>query len=114
MTAETAVALPALVLLSAMLIWGVVTASMQIRCVDAARVGARAAARGDVDAIVLAQQAAPAGAVVQVSQDGDTVRVMVEAVCRGPGRLGAALSVRLSAAAVAEREDAVGATGGGS
>jgi hypothetical protein len=86
---------------------------MQIRCVDAARVGARAAARGDADAVALAQHAAPAGAVVQLSQDGDTVRVTVQAACQGPGRLGAALSVRLSASAAAEREDVIGADGGG-
>ncbi|WP_344463006.1 TadE family type IV pilus minor pilin [Kitasatospora kazusensis] len=113
MTAETAVALPALVLLAAMLIWGVVAAAAQIRCVDAARVGARAAARGEADAVVLAQQAAPAGAVVRISQDGGTVRVTVEALCQGPGRLGAVLSVRLSAAAVAEREDGISVVGGG-
>lgn len=112
-TAETAVALPALVLLAAMLIWGVVAAAGQIRCVDAARIGARAAARGDSDATALAQDAAPPGAVVQVSQDGDTVRVTVEAPCLGPGRLGAALSVRLSASAVAGREDLIGADEGG-
>jgi len=112
-TAETAVALPALVLLAAMLIWGVVAAAAQIRCVDAARVGARAAARGDMDAAALAQAAAPAGAAVQVAQDGETVRVTVEAPCPGPGRLGAALSVRLSASAVAAREDVIGEDGSG-
>ncbi|WP_342791806.1 TadE family type IV pilus minor pilin [Kitasatospora atroaurantiaca] len=113
MTAETAVALPALVLLAAMLIWGVVAAAAEIRCVDAARVGARAAARGDADAAALAQAAAPAGAAVQVAQDGDTVRVTVEAPCSGPGRLGAVLSLRLSASAVAAREDVIGEDGGG-
>jgi hypothetical protein len=112
-TAETAVALPALVLLAAMLIWGVVAAAAQIRCVDAARVGARAAARGDSDAVSLARAAAPAGATVRLAEDGDTVRVTVEAPCAGPGRLGAALSVRLSASAAAAREDTIGAVAAG-
>ncbi|WP_441245186.1 TadE family type IV pilus minor pilin [Kitasatospora sp. McL0602] len=107
-TAETAVALPALVLLAALLIWGVVVAAGQIRCVDAARVGARAAARGDADPVSVAQQAAPAGAVVEVTEEGETVRVTVEAPCPGPGRLGAMLSIRLSATAVAGREDLIG------
>ncbi|GAA4855446.1 TadE family type IV pilus minor pilin [Kitasatospora terrestris] len=108
-TAETAVALPALVLLAAMLIWAIVAAAAQIRCVDAARVGARAAARGDTDAVSVALAAAPAGAEVRVEQAAETVRVTVEAPCPGPGRLGTALSVRLSASAVAAREDVVGA-----
>ncbi|MFJ1795385.1 TadE family type IV pilus minor pilin [Kitasatospora griseola] len=104
-TAETAVALPALVLLAAMLIWGVVAAGAQIRCVDAARAGARAAARGDSDAAAVAAAAAPPGAKVTVALDTATARVTVEAPCPGPGRLAAVLSVRLSATAVSARED---------
>ncbi|MFJ5922391.1 TadE family type IV pilus minor pilin [Kitasatospora sp. NPDC092948] len=104
-TAETAVALPALVLLAAMLIWGVVAAGAQIRCVDAARAGARAAARGDGDAAAVAAAAAPAGAKVAVALDATTARVTVEAPCPGPGRLAAVLSVRLAATAVSARED---------
>ncbi|KJK59510.1 TadE family type IV pilus minor pilin [Saccharothrix sp. ST-888] len=113
MTAETAVALPALVLLAAMLMWGVVAAAAQIRCVDAARIGARAAARGDANAAALARAAAPTGAVVQISRDGETVRVAVDAPCPGPGRLASALTARLSASAVAAREDVIGVTEGG-
>ncbi|MFJ8625975.1 TadE family type IV pilus minor pilin [Kitasatospora sp. NPDC093550] len=115
-TAETAVVLPALVLLAAMLIWGVLAAAAQIRCVDAARVGARAAARGDTDAAELARAAAPVGARVRVEPAADTVRVDVEAPCAAPGRLGGLLAVRVGAAAVAAREDVLGGTaerGGG-
>lgn len=104
-TAETAVALPALVLLAAMLIWGVLAAAAQIRCVDAARVGARAAARGEANAAELAGAAAPPGARVQVAMAADTVRVEVEASCGAPGRLGGLLAVRVGASAVAARED---------
>jgi hypothetical protein len=106
-TAETAVALPALVLLLAMLVWGVLAAAAQIRCVDAARIGARSAARGDPEGTVMAavHRAAPSGAQVVVSRDSDTVRVEVNAPCNGPGGMARALSVRVSAAAVAARED---------
>ncbi|RKE19923.1 TadE family type IV pilus minor pilin [Streptomyces sp. TLI_171] len=104
-TAETAVGLPALVLLAAMLTWCVVAAGAQIRCVDAARVGARAAARGDADAAALAAAAAPRGAKVAIALDATTARVTVEARCPGPGRLAALLSVRLTATAVGARED---------
>ncbi|MER6397543.1 TadE family type IV pilus minor pilin [Kitasatospora sp. NPDC059973] len=110
-TAETAVAMPALVLLAVMLIWGVLAAAAQIRCVDAARVGARAAARGEVDAAAIAQAAAPPGAAVRVAVEADTVRVTVDAPSAAPGRLAGLLSVRLGAAAVAAREDTL--TGGG-
>lgn len=78
-------ALPALVLLAAMLIWGVLAAAAQIRCVDAARVGARAAARGEVDSVELALAAAPAGARVRLTPTADTVKVDVDAPCAAPG-----------------------------
>ncbi|WP_245984501.1 TadE family type IV pilus minor pilin [Streptomyces tateyamensis] len=107
-TAETAVVLPALITLMAMLIWGVLTAAAQLRCIDAARVAARAAARGDGNAVELAQSVAPSGAVVQVVESADTVRVQVEARSPGLGRLGTALSMQVSADAVATREDNVG------
>ncbi len=112
-TAETAVALPALVLFAAMLVWGVLAAAAQIHCVDAARVGARAAARGDTNATALAQAAAPPGAAVRLTTEGDSVQVTVEAPWPGPGRLAAAMSVRLGATAVAAREDTLTGAGGG-
>lgn len=105
--------MPALVLLAAMLIWGVLACSAQIRCVDAARVGARAAARGEPDAATQARSAAPPGASVQVAGDARTVRVTVRVPCPGPGRLASALSVQLAAEAVAAREDVLTAGGGG-
>ncbi|MGW6913405.1 TadE family type IV pilus minor pilin [Kitasatospora sp. NPDC054939] len=111
-TAETAVALPALVLLAVLLVWAVLAASAQIRCVDAARVGARAAARGETGAVALAGAAAPPGAVVHLATDASTVRVTVEAPCPGPGRLASVLSVRLGAEAVAAREDTPAGAGG--
>jgi hypothetical protein len=100
-TAEAAVALPALVLVSTMLLWAVLVGSAKVRCVDAAREAARAAARGDPAAAALGQAAAPSGASVSVSAAGDQVRAEVSAVSGGPGGL---LSFRVSATAVAERE----------
>jgi hypothetical protein len=106
-TAETAVALPAIVLFTALLLWGVLAAAAQIECVDAARLGARAAARGDTDATAMtaARRAAPRGAEVSVVRGTDTVRVAVAAPLHGPGGLTRGLTVRVSAEAFAARED---------
>ncbi|HEY5837107.1 MAG TPA: TadE family type IV pilus minor pilin [Streptomyces sp.] len=78
-TAETAVVIPVLVALAALLIWGLTAAAAQVRCVDAARAGARAAARSEVPGEVrkVALAAAPDGAKVRVVRDGDLVRVRV-------------------------------------
>ncbi|MCX4754269.1 TadE family type IV pilus minor pilin [Kitasatospora purpeofusca] len=113
-TAETAVALPALVLLAALLVWAVLAAAAQLRCVDAAREGARAAARGEADAVGVARAAAPPGAAVLVDLAPDTVRVTVDAPYGAPGRFAEVLAVRVGATAVAAREDTLkGAEGGG-
>ena len=109
-TAEAAVVLPALVLVAMALVWALLAASAQIQCVDAARAGARAAARQDPPDVVLAtaRQAAPRGASVAVSREGDLVRVRVTAHAPGPD----ALTLDLSAAAVALAEETVGVSGG--
>ncbi|MFF0575225.1 TadE family type IV pilus minor pilin [Streptosporangium saharense] len=78
-TAETAVALPALVVVLAAALWAVTVAGARLECVDAARAGARAASRGEslerVRSGVLA--AAPAGARVTVTRGPETTRVEV-------------------------------------
>lgn len=111
-TAEAAVVLPALALVTVMLLWGVMTAAAQIRCVDAARAGARAAARSEPDSQVRAAalSAAPRGARVSLRRTQDLVRVRVTARSLGPGALAGALSVELGAEAAALAEDAVGGT----
>jgi Flp pilus assembly protein TadG len=108
-TAETAVALPTLVLLAAALLWAVLAADAQIRCVDAAREAARAAARGDPagEAEALARRLAPSGADVRLATGGGVVRVEVSASTVGPGAMGAALSLDVSATAVADLEEGV-------
>jgi len=78
-TAEFAVVLPAVVLVLALSLGALGLALDQIRCVDAARAGARAASRGDSpEAVVLvASRAAPSDAVVSVDTSADFVRVSV-------------------------------------
>ncbi len=107
MTAEAAVTLPVLVLVVTTLVWGLLVVLAQIQCVDAARAGARAAARQDPDGAVtrLARETAPHGAKVTVSREGEHVRVVVVAAPPGLG----ALPFELREEAVAEAEEAVGA-----
>jgi Flp pilus assembly protein TadG len=102
-TAETAAIVPSLVMLTGMLVWGVMVAAAQIQCVDAARAGARAAARAEPPekSAAVARSAAPSGARVELEQDGELVRVRVSARSVGPGPL--ALGVRAEAVAHAER-----------
>lgn len=104
-TAEIAVALPALVLVTALALWGLALASAQLACADAARTGARAAARGESLAAVreLVVKAVPQGATVKVSRDEATVHVDVSASIRPPGAAGLpAMTVHAHAAAATE------------
>ncbi|MGW6010717.1 TadE family type IV pilus minor pilin [Streptomyces sp. NPDC055210] len=106
-TAEAAVVLPALVAFTMALVWALLAATALIQCVDAARAGARAAARQEPPGTVLetARQAAPSGADVSVRREGDLVRVRVEATTPGPD----ALTLDLTQEAVALAEETVGA-----
>ncbi|MFC9484543.1 TadE family type IV pilus minor pilin [Streptomyces hydrogenans] len=108
-TVEAAVVLPVLALFAMALLWALAASAAQIRCVDAARAGARAAARSEPSEAVAAaaRAAAPEGARVVVAREGDLWRVTVESVAPGPGGLG----VTLRAGAAALAEDTVG--GGG-
>ncbi|MGI5456650.1 TadE family type IV pilus minor pilin [Streptomyces sp. CA-249302] len=101
-TAESAVVLPVLVMFATALVWGLLVVAAQIQCVDAARTGARAAARQDPpDAVVgVALEAAPRGAKVTVSREGDQVRVTVTA--RPPALHALPFEVREEAVAAAE------------
>lgn len=86
-SAELAVAIPAVLLVLACCLAGLAAAIDQIRCVDAARVAGRAAARGEsADTIrSLALQAAPAGATVAVERWGGDAVVVVRARTGGWG-----------------------------
>ncbi|TWF99153.1 hypothetical protein FHX73_112992 [Kitasatospora viridis] len=101
-------ALPAVVVLMVLLVWGVLVAAAQLRCIDAAGLAARAAARGEHDPVGRALAVAPAGAAVDVVESGDTVRVLVEAQCPGLGGLASGMSMKVSAVAVAANEAALG------
>ncbi|TFV90736.1 pilus assembly protein TadE [Blastococcus sp. CT_GayMR16] len=110
-TAETAVVLPVLLLVLATTVAAVTVVGAQLRCVDAAREGARAAARGEPVAVVqsVVARAAPDGATTTVSVGAEEVRVRVTARI---APLGAApLSITVGAEAVALREPGAQETG---
>ena len=109
-TAETAVVLPVLLLVLAGAVAAVVVVGAQLRCVDAAREGVRAAARGEPPAAVteIVRRAAPAGAAVSVTRTGDEVRVAVAVDVSPLGPV--PLRIRVAAEAVARLEP--GAEGG--
>ncbi|WP_298459187.1 TadE family type IV pilus minor pilin [uncultured Cellulomonas sp.] len=101
MTAELALALPAVVglLLVVVLLSGAATA--QLRCADAARAGARAAALGEdvAEVTAVAGRVAGGGAGVAVSRGGEWVTVTVHRPL-GPGPLApAGLTARATATA---------------
>jgi hypothetical protein len=89
-TAELAVALPAvaLLLLTILTVSSVVIA--HVRCLDAARAGARWAARGEDSADVrrVAAEGAPTASRVSVASSGTTVTVTVTARVTVPWSLG--------------------------
>ncbi len=103
-TAETAVVLPVLLLVLAASVAAVTVVGAQLRCVDAAREGARAAARGEPVAIVetLVARAAPDGAVTAVAVTAEEVRVTVSTPIAPLGPV--PLRITVSAEAVALRE----------
>ncbi|WP_176611599.1 TadE family type IV pilus minor pilin [Actinomadura sp. WMMB 499] len=102
-TAEIAVALPSLVLVTAIVLWGMTAVATQLTCNDAARTGARAAARGEPLPAVreMVAQAVPEGATVKVTRDAATVHVDVSVHVEPPAGL-PALTVRAHAATATE------------
>ncbi len=96
-TAELAAGLPALMLLLFAGLTAVDAVTTKGRCVDAARAGALAAARGEAGRAAAAR-VAPPGATVTVVPEGEAVRVVV----RCPVRV-----VTVEAAAVAAVEPGV-------
>ncbi|HEX4427898.1 MAG TPA: TadE family type IV pilus minor pilin [Frankiaceae bacterium] len=107
-TAELALALPTLMLIIAVAIWMQSAVAVQARCQDAARAGARAAARGDPDGTIRSAlgTSLPPGAQIGIRRDGSEVTVSVRASVSVPGGLSAVLSppsVSGSATAVDEQ-----------
>ncbi|WP_227984784.1 TadE family type IV pilus minor pilin [Nocardia spumae] len=99
MTVEAAIALAGLVVVVVLCLGALLAASMQIRCVDAAREAARLAARGvESDALQTARRVAPPGAEVELRGEGEQIVATVRA--RAP----LLPMLRLRAEAVAARE----------
>lgn len=114
-TAELALAVPALVLLLALVLGAMAAGLDRVRCVDAARLAARSLARGDDTgyAVSLATRAGPPGARVTPGVGASRVDVTVS-VRRSLPLLG--WGVDLTATALADREQvtpAAGPFGGG-
>jgi hypothetical protein len=103
-TTELALALPSVVLLLSVVLAASGVATGHLRCVDAARTGARAAARGEpVDVVVDAvRQVGPSGSRVDVREQGE--HVSVEVFARVDLLLPGRPSVRVRSRAVARRE----------
>lgn len=78
-TAELAVSVSAVVVLLALTVGAVSLGIDQVRCVDAARAGARSLARGDSTATAgsLSARAAPSGARVALASGGGLVHATV-------------------------------------
>jgi Flp pilus assembly protein TadG len=110
-TAETAVVLPVLLFVLAAAVAALMVVGSQLRCVDAAREGARAAARGEPTAAVgsLVTRAAPGGAGASVSTRGGTVTVTVRVTVRPLVAL--PFRFALTASATAELEPGAAAAG---
>jgi Flp pilus assembly protein TadG len=101
-TAELALALPAVVLVLGALLGTGQVVGAQLRCVDAARAAARLAARGEPDGPVTAagKRLAPGGARVEVALGAQVATVTVSTSVR----LGFGVDVPVGARAVAARE----------
>lgn len=109
-TAEMAMALPVLTLLLMIGMWAIGVVVANIRCVDAARDVARAAARGEPPEAVAAigERSAPAGANVDINRHGPDVVVLVSADVRLDWPvLGALPPVRVKGMATIQTEPAL-------
>jgi hypothetical protein len=96
-------------------VWVLLAVTAQLRCLDAAHLAARAAARGDADAAVRAAAArvAPDGAAVDVDRGDGTVEVRVSAQVRPFGGVLEALpGIPVAGRAVAADEAAVAGPSG--
>ena len=80
-TAETAVVLPVLLLVTFASVTGIRAAATQLACQDAARASARAAARGEPASTIEAtgRRLGPAGSAVSIQHDAGLIRVTVRA-----------------------------------
>lgn len=111
-TAEAAVAVLGLVAMLALAISALALAGLRLRCGDAARAGARVAARGEPEAaVVAAVHALLPGSVVRIETAGDTTRVTVVAAIPLTGSWSRGLPDSVSASAVALVESSTAPVG---
>ncbi|GAA3214317.1 TadE family type IV pilus minor pilin [Actinocorallia longicatena] len=85
-TVETALALPALMTVVAIALWGIAAAAANLTCIDAAHTGARAAARGEPPEAVRTAilRAAPPHTTVTLTTTPDTTHLTVTTVFHPP------------------------------
>ena len=107
-TAEFAVALPAFVIVVVAALAGVAVVMAQLRCVDAAAIAARMAARGESPAQIRTTSlaGAPSGARLELGGSPDSVTATVQATVAPPGVLGFLPGITLHAHVVQAREPA--------
>lgn len=108
-TAETALLLPGLVAVLAFVLAALVAGGLQLRCVDAARAGARVAARGESAQAVAAAAVAvlPAASVTTGTTGAGLLQVRVTRQVEVPG-LGRWWTWTVGSTAVAAAEEGVG------
>jgi Flp pilus assembly protein TadG len=113
-TAEFAVALPAFVLVVAAAICGVAAMTAQLRCVDAADLAARMAARGEPVSVVrtTALGTAPADARLTLTDTATEVTATVRARLAPPGLSSVLPGIVVAAQVVDALEPGVGAVTG--
>ena len=100
-TAEFAAGLPALILLLLAGLTAVAAVAAKGQCLDAARAGALAGARGE-DASAAATRVAPSDASIDVAPGADSITVVVRAPVRMLGAHLPAITVRGRAVAAQE------------
>lgn len=85
-TAELAILLPAVLALFFVALWAVGAVITNIRCIDAARDTARAAARGEPPASAerIGQRSAPSNASITIARSGNDITVEVTATQTWP------------------------------
>lgn len=104
-TAETAVMLPALMIVLAAALWAIQAVGVQLECVNAVRAAARAAARGEpLDQVRdFARAATSPNAQVAITREEELTKVQITVEVR-PSWAESLPSVHVSAAATASTE----------
>lgn len=98
-TAETAMVLPAIVLVLAVVLAGGAAAATQVRCEEAAGAAARVAARGETETAAVTEARSIAGERAEVSVSIRDGRAEAQVVVPAPGILGDWGALDLSATA---------------